>query len=54
LAPPCFCSFATSRSLLDNFTLKILAAQYFFLSDGGIAGLAKRLLLFPAQRVTSH
>ena len=48
---PCFCSFATSRSLRDNFTLKILAAQCLFRSDGSIVGLAKRLLLLPAQRV---
>ena len=46
-ASPCFCSFATGRSLRNNFTLKILAAQCLFRSDGGIVGLAKLLLLFP-------
>ena len=44
---PLFLFFCDESRLLDNVTLKILAAQCLFRSDGGIVGLAKLLLLFP-------
>jgi hypothetical protein len=43
---PLFLFFCDESQLIDNFTLKILAAQCLFRSEGGIVGLAKRLLLF--------
>ena len=49
---PLFLFFCDESQLIrQNFTLKILATQCLFRSDGGTVGLAKRLLLFPAQRV---
>jgi hypothetical protein len=47
-----FLFFCGQSQLIRNFTLKILAAQCLFRSDGGIVGLAKRLLLFSAPRVS--
>ena len=45
---PLFLFFCDESQLIrQNFTLKILATQCLFRSDGGIVGLAKLLLLFP-------
>jgi len=50
-ASPCFCSFATSRSLLDK-TLRLKSWRLnVFSGPTAAVGLAKRLLLLPAQRV---
>jgi hypothetical protein len=43
---PLFLFFCDESQLIDNFTLKILAAQCLFRSEGGFVGLAKRLLIF--------
>ena len=43
---PLFLFFCDESQLSRQLTLKILAAQCLFRSDGGIVGLAKRLLLF--------
>ena len=47
---PLFLFFCDESQLIDNFTLKILATQCLFLPTAAV-GLAKRLLLLPAQRV---
>jgi hypothetical protein len=48
---PLFCSFATSRSLLDK-TLRLKFWRLnVFSGPTAAVGLAKRLLLLPAQRV---
>ena len=48
---PLFLFFCDESQLIRQLTLKIPAAQCLFGSDGGTVGLAKRLLLLPAQRV---
>ena len=48
---PLFLFFCDESQLIrQNFTLKILATQCLFLPTAAV-GLAKRLLLLPAQRV---